>query len=255
MVFSLGTVVDTVQPLGIRKTPSGIVDLYFRTNTDGVVSDLFDTIETFETGSDELGVFRNGMKLVLSSTLSEIIDRYDEADDQTIDLEVSTIADDVMTAINDPKTSAVLQSDGLAGTVLTVPSYVLGQNQLLVFRNGVLMVNSLTVGDAVDQYQETTTTTITLQSASVAADTFRTEVIASPVFLEEVDGESGLAIPTTNTISAADAKLNVFRNGILMQESGTLGDPVDRYIVSGANEITLETAAVASDRFTFLKRS
>ena len=48
----------------------------------------------------------------------------------------------------------------------------MGSQQLLVYRNGVLMLNSVSLASAVDRYQELSSTSIQLEVAATSSDTF-----------------------------------------------------------------------------------
>lgn len=238
-----------------------VVGDYFRDNPTNITISTIDTSEAYDLDTDELAVFRNGLRILETVSLGSPIDRFTETTATRITLGVLSAASDAYALIFDDESGqtggfSVITSFG--GTALTVPTYTLGTGELRIWRNGVLMVKSTNIegiGDAVDRYVENTTTSVTLEVAAVASDIFVAEVLnVAPVFSETQTTVAGSVVTTTNGVTSLDEKLIVYRNGLIMYE-GSPGGFVDRYTISGPNSISLSTAAVASDWFTIIKRT
>lgn len=229
--------------------------VFFRTDVDGQTTSVISTVEEYTLGAEELSVYRNGLNLLLTGSLGSPIDRFAETSNTSITLGVISTVSDLISMVNDPDLQVVTQQTGVTGTSLTVPNHLTGQNLMMLFRNGLLM-SVFVVGGLIDRYNETTPTTVTLLEAAVASEVFRAEVYGTSLdFIEEFEGNTGLTLTTSNAIAAADEKLMVFRNGALLSEGTILGEAVDRYQVTGANEITFEVALTAGTRITVLRRA
>lgn len=208
----------------------------------------------YNENTDKLSVFRNGLMLTRSASIGSAVSRYVELTDTQINLGSAASAPEVFTFVNHTAIPVVTNMTGMTGTVLTVSSYIVGSGRLRVYRNGILMTTELTA-PAADRYFESSATSITLAFAAVVGDVF---VIwndgNAPTFRETLTGVTGtlLTIPNSETYTMGDQKLLVFRNGLLMLNSGILGNPSDRYSETSTTQITLATAAVVGDVFTFL---
>ena len=132
--------------------------------------------------------------------------------------------------------------------------YTVGSDQLLVFRNGVLM-NSSNQGSDSFKYAETDANTITLELAPLASDVFLILNLGTvPVFREDKTAQVGSTINLTNTYTPGDEKLWVFRNGTLIYNSVSLGDAWERYQETGTQQIVLSQGAQSNDLLTFINR-
>jgi hypothetical protein len=120
-------------------------------------------------------VYRNGV-LLNTELASPSSLYYEETSTTTITLDLAAAITDVflvMIAGVAPQFREVLT--GVTGTVLTIPNsetYAIGNQRLLVFRNGVLMLNSTTLATPTSRYQETATDEVTIEEAAVASDVF-----------------------------------------------------------------------------------
>lgn len=234
----------------------GTPEPYFRADITGQTNVLVNTTQNYNLGTNKLAVYRNGVRMIPSTTAGLPVDRYQEATNNQIVLEATPTASEVLSFVN--RDSAVTGFNiitGVTGTVITVPSYILASDTLKVFRNGILM-NNQGAGALVDQYTETSTTSITLAQAAVATDVFLVEVVPVPSFREILSGVTGtsLTIPGGNSYSTGTGELLVYRNGILMLNSVTLGTATDRYQETSSTVVTLADPAVVSDVFEFINK-
>lgn len=131
------------------------------------------TVPGYTMGNKTLRVYRNGV-LMNASGLGGAADKYTETSPTTITLSLASSASDVWTFYVMGNAPTFRQDvSGLSGTVLTLPAPIMvGNERLLVFKNGVLMLNSATMATAAERYQETSPTQITLGQAAVATDVF-----------------------------------------------------------------------------------
>lgn len=211
--------------------------------------------DIYNTGTDRLQVWRNGLAMDKTSSVGDLIERYTETNANSIALAQAANPDEIFTMVNHaaPNPSVTLIT-GITGTVLTIPTYVIGNDALRIFRNGVLL--STNVGAPTDlHYTESSTTTVTLDLAAGVDDVFKVfKSGAVPQWRGAVTGVTGSTItaPGSHTFTNGDPKLLVFRNGSLMFDSTVLGQPADRYQQSGTTQITLSEAAVTADLFEFI---
>lgn len=208
---------------------------------------------TYNVGTDKLSAYRNGLYLVRSGVIGAPVDRYLESSATSIAPGLIAAPSDIFTFENLASPPSARQHvTGVTGTVLTVPSYVMGSKRLRVFRNGLLM-NVSALGGAIDQYSETSSTSITLAVAAVLSDVFTFYVAGSaPDFREDLDGFSAALIPISGVYTIGDKRLLVFKNGVLLFNSLSLGTASDRYQETGTSEVTLGAAAVPTDWFSFI---
>lgn len=131
------------------------------------------TTPTYAMGTQRLRVYRNGM-LMNASGLGATFEQYTETSSTSITLNLAASPSDVFSFYVMGANPTFRQDvDGLTGLVLTLPAPItVGDERLLVFKNGVLMLNSLVIGAAFERYTETSTTQITLAFAAVPSDVF-----------------------------------------------------------------------------------
>ena len=210
-------------------------------------------------GTDTLEMYRNGVRLMNqqpenSSSIDKFAERSRKAVTVFEGLSGSGIPDgfDVFSAVNqDVEPDWCIVVTNQTGTTLTVPSYTVGDDGLRVFRNGVLM-NSTGLGNPIDKYTETSSTLITLNQVATSGEHFLISYGPVPSNRTDIDGLTGTFISSVPTYNMGTDELLVYRNGILMFNSTSLGIPVDRYQETSATSITLASAALASDVFTFI---
>ena len=210
-------------------------------------------------GTDTLEMYRNGVRLMNqhpenSSSIDKFVERSRKAVNIFEGLGGSGIPDglDVFSAVNqniEPDWCIVITNQ--TGSTLTVPSYTVGNDGLRVFRNGVLM-NASGLGDPIDKYAETSSTLITLTQAATSGEHFLISYLPIPNNRTDIDGLTGTFISSVPTYNVGTGELLVYRNGILMFNTTSIGIPVDRYQETTATSITLASAALASDVFTFI---
>lgn len=208
----------------------------------------------YNLGTDRLQVYRNGLAMQKSPSVGDVTDRYAETNQNSLTLAEDAEPDEVFSMVNLATTPNVTLQTGVTGTVLTVPTYTIGNGTLLIYRNGVLL-STLAAAPTDLKYVETSTTSITLSLAAGVSDVFKVVRLgAVPQWRERNVGFTGLnlTIPNARSFTAADARFLVFRNGVLMNKSLTLGDAAHRYQENGTTGITLETAAVIGNLFEFL---
>lgn len=226
---------------------------YFYQHTADYAGRGIPTPQRYVLNSDRLTVFKNGTLLVRGTTYGEAVNQYDESSPNFIALRESIAPGEVVSFLHQANSPAFrFAQTGITGAVITIPTYVVGDGRLKVWRNGVLM-NNQGIGDATEQYSETSTTSITLADPAVADDWFVFENAYAPhAFRENITGVTGFVLTLSNSYTPGDDRLMVFRNGILMFKSVTLGDPVDRYSETSSTEITLEEVATSSEWFSVI---
>ena len=250
----ISIVTDTVNDRIIISLTGGVAAPAFFNCLNGQVNNLVNTGNSYNLGTNRLQAFRNGVLMVNSTSVGNAIDRFQESTDTTVLVESSPIASEVFCFINvEESPTGFMTITGQSSTVISVPSYVPGNDGLEVYRNGVLM-NTQGQGNPVDRYTESSPTTISLDLQAETNDVFVVYVRSAPEFREEINNQTGTSITLSNSYNVGTQELLVFRNGILMFNSVTLGNAVDRYQESSSTTIELEQAAVATDRFTFLVR-
>lgn len=142
------------------------------------------------------------------------------------------------------------QSAALIGTG---GSYNLGTDKLEVYRGGVLMLNSLSLGLDEDRYQEATNNSISLDPAAPATVT----EIFTFVNQANLPSYKTLATGLTGTVLTVPAytmgndSLKVFRNGIMMNSS-SIGAATDQYSETSSTSITLTQTTTSGEVFTFI---
>jgi hypothetical protein len=191
----------------------------------------------------------------LTPTVGSAIQRYTELSDTQIQLIVNSLSSEIFTFVNDDIVPTFKQIiTGVTGPTLTIPSYSVGSNRLMVFRNGLLM-NSAGLGSTLDTYTETSPTQITLDSPALASEVFLVLQLGGvPNFREDKTGLTGFTLNLINTYNIGDEGLKVWRNGVLIHNSAVLGAPIDRYGENTSSSITLYSAALASEVFTFIDK-
>ena len=231
---------------------------YFRDDFDGQESITLLSSQNYIMNTNTLDVYRNGLQLINSIFINPNIDRYQEMTKNSVMLDPgpgnALVPDstDVFTFIGkDVEPDWKIIITGKTGTVLTIPTYTMGVNNILVFRNGVLQ-NDQALGDPDQQYSETSSTSITLGSALLSDDIIVVQKATAPSSVEHRDGETGTFISGISSYSLGSDELIVYKNGVLLFNSTTLGGSFDRYQETSSTSITLEEAAVASDVFTFI---
>lgn len=211
----------------------------------------------YNVGTDKLDVYRNGVLMVKDNLSVSLVSRYSEVDQDSIYISKNSEVSDVFSFINESYApNFKLNFVGFSGTKINLPPYAIGTGSLRVFRNGILMNTSGNSG-AILQYSESTPYLpnywIDLAAPAVLTDVFTViEKSVTPEFREEITGVTGTTINLSNAYTMGDELLLVFRNGVLMQNSTTLGNADNRYLEDTATSITLELAAVATDVFTFI---
>jgi hypothetical protein len=130
------------------------------------------TVPAYTIGDDSFRIYRNGI-LLNHSALGSAVDQYSEMSTTSVTLGLAAVNSDVFLVESVPVPTWRQDISSVTGTTLTFSSpYTMGTGDLIGFRNGLLMTNSLSIGNSVDQYQEATTTTVTLQTAAQLSDVF-----------------------------------------------------------------------------------
>lgn len=251
--ISIATAGDDIVISATGATPAAP---YWVEYVSGVASTTITSAQAYNIGSNKLSVYRNGILMFLGNVLGAPIDRYEELSSTSIDLEVASVASEVISMVNDDTAPSWQQISGVTGTSLTVPTYVLGNKTLRLYRNGVLM-NTASIGNILQQYSETSTTTVTLAQAAIPTDVFTVYIQgAVPTFREDANGFTGttITIPGANSYTIGSKELLVYRNGVLILNTATLGAPIDRYTEASTTTIELGSAITASETLTFIHK-
>lgn len=211
----------------------------------------------YNLGTDKLQVWRNGLMMNKSLSVGDAIDRYQESTPNSVALAQAADPSEIFAFVNhETPNPGISLITGFAGTVLTVPTYTMGNGELRIFRNGILLSTNASAPTDL-KYTETSTTSITLALAAGVTDVFKVfRAGTPPTWRKSLTGTTGthLVIPGAVTFTPGSPKLLVFRNGLLIADSLVLGNPVDRYQQSSNNAIDLEgtVPAVMSDLFEFI---
>lgn len=209
----------------------------------------------FNSGTDKLQVWRDGLCMNKTVSVGDLIDRYTETNNSSLAVAEAANPDEVFVMVNQISPApAITLMTGLTGTVLTVPTYVIGNGSMRVFRNGILLTTQS--GAPVDlKYTETSTTSITLSMAALSSDVFKIYIGNVPSFRTSLTGSTAtvVTIPGGNLYTLGNKHLLVFRNGLLMLNSISLGTAAERYQETSTSQITLETALVSTDVLEFIK--
>lgn len=226
---------------------SGATQPFFRNEIVGQSGLSVPVGAIYNSGTDKLSVYRNGLRLILSPSVGDAVDRYTEPNNNTILLADSANSPDVFSFINyaDPAPSTTLIT-GLAGTVLTVPTYTLGNGELEVYRNGLLLSTDASAPTDL-KYTETSTTSITLDLAYSIDDVFQVYRAGTPPQNRaSYIGNTG-ALLNIITFTNGDARLTVYRNGVLMVDSTIIGDIASRYQQVGTTQLSFSDPLVVAD--------
>lgn len=246
--ISISTVGDEI----IISATGGSVTPFFVNYITGQTLPSISVGGTYNMGTDKLEAYRNGVHMINTNSIGDAIDRYQETTNNSIAVSVSPVASDVFTFVNqdaDPTYSTLIT--GQSGSVITVPSYTMGNNGLRVFRNGILM-NKSGFGGLADRYTESSPTTISLSQAASPSEVFLVINGPIPSSREDITGQTGTVLALSNSYIIGSQKLFVYRNGALMLNSTTLGASTDRYQETSVNSITLESIATSGEVFTFI---
>jgi hypothetical protein len=229
---------------------------FFRFDSTGYGGVAAFTAYNYDTGTEQLQVFRNGIGLIHSTTMGIPVDRYTEASANTVNLGAACPTSETLYFVNLPAPPDYRDFiDGQVGTTITIPTYS-GLSRLMVFRNGLLM-NKSGLGDSEDSYTEFTPTSIELTSAAISSEVFTFIHLASaPLNRAETSTVVGATINVGFNYTNGTGKLLVFRNGVLLN-SNSLGALVDQYAEVGApastqSTIVLQQAATLGEVFTFI---
>jgi len=137
------------------------------------------TVPTYVMGSGRLIIYKNGALLTTEPT-APIQQRMSETNTTTVTLDVAAVFDDVFVIYNSGAAPTFRETYvNNTGTVITIPNsktYTVGDEKLLVYRNGVLMHNDPALGLPMYRYQETNTSQITLVTA-LGSDGGNTEAL------------------------------------------------------------------------------
>ena len=203
----------------------------------------------YTRGSDRLEFYRNGVLSILGTILGGEIDKYQEFSTTEVGLSLHTRPRELFTAFF--KGIRILSKGELTEksnqSVLELPTYTPSGNDLLLYRNGVLM-NSDAKGSAIQQYTESGPNEVVLTVPSKVTDIFTFIISEFQGSREDIDG-----LANTKTVGLNNSIENgttlVFRNGILIQNT-LLGETVDRY--TKVNNFELELGLEAQTENTII---
>jgi len=212
------------------------------------------TTITYSPGTDNLAVYRNGIRLLLGQDYTETnsntvtLTRGVAAGNQLLFESGRIIGQDVSSvAVATQRIVAANPAPGIQQTVfnLTAITYVPGNNSLAVYRNGLKL-------DLGADYVETNSTTVTLTAGATAGDQFTFEAgkmlsqpVSATVQTQTITSSLGqdvfaLALSYTPNIG----NLAVYQDGLRLI-SGT------DYAETNSNTVTLTTPALAGRQFMF----
>lgn len=240
----------------IISATGGAASPAFLNYVTGQTTQTISTGGFYNLGTDKLEVWRNGVHMTNTLSAGDPVDRYQEATSNSIltDVAFPATATDVFTFKNwDVDSISSTLVTGQTGTVLTLPSYTVGNGGLRVYRNGILM-NKSGLGLAVDRYTESSSTTITLASSASASDVFLVVNRPAPTYRQDITGQTGSVLTIGNVYNLGAQELQVYRNGVLLFNSSSLGTTADRYQETTTTTITLAQAALSSEVFSFIIR-
>lgn len=139
---------------------------------------------------------------------------------------------------------------GLSGALIaTGGPFNAATDKLSAYRNGLYLVDSGSIGAPIDQYLESGTTQVIFGTTLSPVDWVAFINMDETVTRSQVTGLVGTVL-TTPTYTLGGNNLRVFRNGMLLNASG-LGSSTDQYTETSTTSITLGTAAISGDVFTF----
>jgi len=101
--------------------------------------------------------------------------RYTETSNTSITLDTAAQVDETFKVYIGSTPDWRESDDGFVGLSITIPNsktFTPGDSKMLVFRNGVLLHNSVAVGTGAMRYQEAGNNGITLEDAATASDFF-----------------------------------------------------------------------------------
>ena len=250
------TVTTGTNTITIAKATTGA---YYRQDIEQAAGRMVLQVNQYVMHTDTLELYRNGVRMFnMPPEAGSVVDKYMERTPKSITLLEgvggAAIPDgtDIFTVVNkdeESEWSTVVTNQ--TGVTIALPTYTVGTGGLRVFRNGILM-NDAGLGNPIDKYSETSSTLITLNQAATTSEHFLISYGPVPTSNSSLDGFTGTFISSVPTYNMGSDELLVYRNGVLMFNSLTLGLPVDRYTETSPTSITLSSTAVASDVFTFI---
>jgi hypothetical protein len=229
----------------------------FRTNLSGT---LITSAALYDLGVAKLAVYRNGLRMIDSLSVGQAADQYQEDSSRVkVLLTEAAVTSDVFGYVHmDTQPSWYALYDGVAldgETNLTTPfPYVLGNDRVRVYRNGLLM-NTSGHGPTTARYAEFDVNTIVLDEPLSSSDWVYIEYDGlSPLFREDVSGFVGNTLALANQYTVGTGKLLVYRNGALMNDVA-YGSTTDQYSETGtegnpSDEVSLGANAALNDYFT-----
>ena len=245
-----GIAVSTVGDDIVISVTGGTPEPYFVNYITGQTGTIVNTGSVYNLATDKLDVYRNGILMLKTLVLGSPVDRYTEITNKQIQVSLAAVSSEVFTFVNQDTTPTYKNVyTGLTGVVLTVPTYVMGNDSLKVYRNGVFM-NASGFGVAIDQYSETSTTSITLATAAVPSDIFTITRGPTPTWREDLTGITGTTAVFSSAYLMGTQRLLIFKNGVLMLDSVSLATSSDRYQELSSTSIQLEVALTPSDVIT-----
>jgi len=232
------------------------VNPFFRNDLSGISVEEYPVGGIFDIGTGKLQAYRDGLMLANSPIIGGPVDRYIEKGKTEVELGLVTLNSSIMSFFHledDPDYR--ISVSGFAGTVLTIPTHVVDDGRLRVFRGGALL-NTSGFGTVFERYTDTSTTTIVFDSVVFPDEVITVEYLgAAPAWVEDISGITGTLLSFTggNVYVPNDKKLVLHKNGVLMLDVDVgLGVAPELYNETGTGSVTLSQAAVATDVFTAL---
>jgi len=172
------------EPVAASGAPSDPLTVLYQTGVATADQTVVNTTHAYTPGSNQLSVYVNGEKQVVD------VD-YTETDSDTITFLTPLLEGDryelltgevrAITLLNPVKRREdFVMTEGQTAIVLSTSTYVPGNNEIEVFMNGALLIPN-------QDYLETNSTTITLQSTAVAQEDDEIAVIIGQAYDPQIE--------------------------------------------------------------------
>jgi hypothetical protein len=205
----------------------------------------------------DVEVYRNGQKLVQDATGTNQKDFIKMGHNQIRLTDPCVAGEQITIRMCRPNLNIVAKdffrwdANGISGRTITPPqTYAIGTNKTALFRNGLLMLKSLVLGNVADRYEETTSRMLSVVERLISTDVITVLNRDENIARRDVDGVSGTLISGLDSYS--DDRLVAYRNGLVMTKSIDANIPsLQRYAETSATSITLTESADIDEVFSF----
>lgn len=205
------------------------------------------TLPQYNQFTNRLWVFRNGLYQSNNILVGDPLEKYLEFINTQVLTGVPTNAATVYEFVHDFRSPSFIQHSIVTVGSLTLPSYTQGDDSLLAFRNGLLL-QTAGLAQAITQYVEATSTSITFLAPAISARITAVSLTTAPDWREDQDGVVGTTLTFSTPYTLGTDRLLLWRNGVTMHNDGT-GDTITQYTEASTTIVTLAVAAKATDWF------